>query len=129
MPPYRRSRWRCLSYAGISLLFTANVAVISIPPTLRAANLQPNDGPSGDQFGWSVGLSGSIGLVGAFNDDIGANGDQGSAYVFRSLDTAIGTITQNVKLTASDGAANDNFGNAVSLSGNIGLVGAYGDTV
>ena len=91
--------------------------------------LTASDGAASDQFGFSVSLSGSIGLVGANFDDIGANADQGSAYVFRSLDTATGTITQNVKLTASDGAAFDNFGQFLSLSGSIGLVGAYQDDI
>jgi autotransporter-associated beta strand protein len=84
-----------------------------------------SDGAASDQFGISVSLSGSIGLVGAS----GTNPKQGSAYVFRSLDTATGAITQNVKLTASDGAADDLFGISVSLSGRIGLVGASGDDI
>ena len=36
--------------------------------------------------------------------------------MFRNLDTASGTVTQNVKLTASDGVAYDGFGTAVSLA-------------
>jgi len=91
--------------------------------------LTASDGAGSDFFGDKVSLSGSIGLLGARRDDIGANSNQGSAYVFRSLDTATGTITQNVKLTASDGLANDVFGTSVSLSGNIGLVGATGDDI
>ena len=71
-------------------------------------------------------LSGSIGLVGASLDDIGANSNQGSAYVFRSLDTATGSTTQNVKLTASDGAAGDIFGESVGLDGDQFVIGAYG---
>jgi autotransporter-associated beta strand protein len=89
--------------------------------------LTASDGAGGDFFGDKVSLSGSIGLLGARRDDIETKRDQGSAYVFRSLDTATGTITQNVKLTASDGAGSDFFGTSVSLSGNIGLVGATGD--
>ncbi len=91
--------------------------------------LTASDGAASDGFGFSVGLSGSIGLVGANFDDIGANSNQGSAYVFRNLDTATGSITENVKLTASDGAASDIFGNSVSQSGSIGLVGANGDDI
>jgi autotransporter-associated beta strand protein len=93
------------------------------------AKLIASDGAANDYFGASVSLSGSIGLVGSYNDDIGANTDQGSAYVFRALNTATGTVTQNVKLTASDGAAGDYFGVSVSQSGSIGLVGASGDNV
>jgi hypothetical protein len=87
------------------------------------------DNPGSDWFGNSVSLSGSIGLVGAFRNNIGTNAEQGSAYVFRGLNTATGTITQNVRLTASDGAAGDRFGVSVSLSGSTGLVGADGNGV
>ena len=48
--------------------------------------------------------------------------DQGSAYVFTRSGT---TWTQQAKLTASDGAADDCFGDSVALSGDTALVGAY----
>jgi hypothetical protein len=93
------------------------------------AKLVASDGAANDEFGVSVSLSGTIGLVGAYYDDIGANNNQGSAYVFRDLDTATGTVNENAKLVASDGAVNDEFGRSVSLSGTIGLVGAYLDDI
>lgn len=84
-----------------------------------------SDRAAGDNFGRSVSLSGSTGLVGAsWDDDNGSN--SGSAYVFSNLDTATGSVTQNVKLTASDSAADDNFGYSVSLDGDNFLIGAYG---
>jgi len=86
--------------------------------------LNASDGASYDQFGSALSLSGSIGLVGASSHDTAGVSGQGAAYVFRNLDTATGTITQNVKLTASDGGDSDSFGTSVSLSGTIGLVGA-----
>ena len=63
------------------------------------------------------GSGGTTALVTALRDSIGANTHQGSAYLFRNLDTATGTVIQNVKLTASDGAAGDQFGRGLSLSG------------
>ncbi len=88
--------------------------------------LTVSDGASGDNFGHSVSLSGTTGLVGARRDD--DNGiNSGSAYIFRNLDTVSGTVTQDVKLLASDGAADDEFGHSVSLSDTMGLVGAYQD--
>ncbi len=87
---------------------------------IEAAGLTASDGQSNDWFGFAVSQSGNSGLVGAYLD----NTRQGSAYLFRNLDTATGTITQNVKLTASDGAADFILGYSVSLSGNIGVVGA-----
>lgn len=94
------------------------------------AKLVASDGTASDFFGGlSISLSGNIGLVGAHRQDLGGNTDQGSAYVFRNLNTATGTVNQNVKLTASDGGAGDLFGAGVSISGSIGLVGARGDTI
>ena len=91
------------------------------PSHLQAqVRLTASDGIANDYFGYFVSQSGTIGLVGAY----GKNTSTGAAYVFRSLDTASGTVTQNVKLTASDGVANDYFGISVSQSGTIGLVGA-----
>lgn len=108
----------------------ALVATLAIQPaTTNAAGLVASDGATSDYFGFSASLSGTVGLVGAYGDDIGFNFDRGSAYVFRNLDTATGTITQNVKLIASDGAASAYFGSSASLSGTVGLVGAYGDSV
>lgn len=85
-----------------------------------------SDGAAGDSLGISVGLSGSIGVVGAFGH--ATNGaTSGAVYVFRNLDTATGTVTQNVKLVASDAAASDYFGFTVAIDGNIALSSAYQD--
>ena len=89
----------------------------------QEAKLTAADGAAGDQFGWSVSLSGGRALVGAHADD--DNGSvSGSAYVF-ALDGT--TWTQEAKLTAADGAEFDSFGYSVSLSGDRALVGARGD--
>ena len=40
---------------------------------------------------------------------------------------ADGSGNQTAKLTASDAAGNDNFGYAVSISGDTALIGAYKD--
>lgn len=48
----------------------------------QQAKLVAADGAEGDYFGFSVALSGDTALVGAHADDIGANVEQGSAYVF-----------------------------------------------
>jgi len=85
--------------------------------------LTASDGASEDRFGYSVSLSGDYALIGAsFVDDNGS--ESGSAYVFVRSGT---TWTQQQKLTASDGAANDHFGYSVSLSGDCALIGAWGD--
>jgi hypothetical protein len=40
------------------------------------------------------------------------------------LDTITGTVNESAKLLASDASAGDRFGNAVAVSGNVGVVGA-----
>lgn len=69
-------------------------------------------------------ISGDTVVVGAPFDDIGAQANQGSVYLFTRNGAA---WTERQKLTASDGAANDNFGSAVALDGDTVAVGALGD--
>jgi hypothetical protein len=88
------------------------------------ATLTATGGAAGDQFGYSVAISGDTAIVGAAVDDVGANNNQGSAYVFTRSGT---TWTQQAQLIAVDGAFNDRFGISVALSGNTAIVGAYGD--
>ncbi len=64
--------------------------------------------------------------MGADGDDVGANANQGSAYVFTRSGT---TWTEQAKLTASDGATDDYFGWAAAVSGDTVVVGAYHDDV
>jgi len=79
-----------------------------------------SDGAAGDYFGYSVSISGDTAVVGAYADD----GNKGSAYVFVRSGT---TWSQQAKLIASDGAASDQFGQSVSISGDTVVVGAPGD--
>ena len=87
------------------------------------AKLLPGDGAADDLFGRSVSVSGDMAVVGADGDD--DNGmDSGSAYIF----VRSGSIwSEQAKLTASDGAADDRFGSSVSVSGDTAAVGALGD--
>ena len=96
------------------------VMMLSSGHSLSAQELNASDGAANDRFGESVSLSGNTGLIGARFDGLFF----GSAYIFRNLDTATGTVNESVKLLASDGAASDRFGDSVSLSGNTGLIGA-----
>lgn len=115
---------------GNSVALSGDTALIGAPSG-RAAyifgtdgterqKLTASDGAAGDQFGYAVALSGDTALVGAIGDD--DNGDNsGAAYLF---DT---DGTQRQKFTASDGAAGDEFGYSVALSGNLALFGAPSD--
>jgi hypothetical protein len=60
-------------------------------------------------------------------DDIGANStDQGSAYVFTRSGT---NWMEQAKLTASDGATEDDFGISAVIDGDTVVVGAFYDDV
>lgn len=96
-------------------------------PVTESAKLAPSGGTANSEFGFALSFSGRSGLVGAFQDDIGTATDQGSAYLFRNLETASGTITENAKLIANDGATRDEFGYSVALAGNVGLVTSLRD--
>jgi hypothetical protein len=80
------------------------------------------------RFGYSVALSasGTVALVGAPNQNVGANSAQGAAYLFSGPNW-----TNQVELTSSDGASSDHFGSSVSLSssGTTALIGAIGHVV
>ncbi|MCH8345108.1 MAG: FG-GAP repeat protein [Planctomycetes bacterium] len=84
------------------------------------------DGAAGHNFGFSVSISGDVVVVGAYFDDDNGR-DSGSAYVFVKPRGGWVSMTQTAKLTASDGAADDQFGNSVSISGDVAVVGANVD--
>ena len=89
----------------------------------QTAKLTASDGVGVDFFGISVSVSGDTLVVGACNDD----SYQGSAYVFVKPSGGWSNMTQTAKLTASDGAADDEFGSSVSVSGDTVVVGASDD--
>ena len=95
--------------------------------TQQGGPLTASDGAAGDQFGSSVALSGHTALVGSWYDDVAANSDQGTVYVFVRSGTT--WTQQGGPLAASDGAAGDHFGNSVALAGDTALVGAHGHDV
>jgi outer membrane protein assembly factor BamB len=72
-------------------------------------------------FGFSVGISENIAIVGAFREDNNGR-DSGAAYLFD-----ISTGRQLFKLKANDAAAEDYFGISVATDGNIAIVGAVRD--
>ena len=87
------------------------------------AKLTASDGAAGDRFGVSVAIAGDTIVVGAhWNDD---NGDaSGSAYIYAHTGT---TWSEQAKLTASDGAAGDQFGIVVAIANATIVVGAWRD--
>ena len=106
--------------AGAPSNGTADVFVRSGTTWSRQAKLT---GPVGS-FGWSVALSitpasGATAVVGSPLE----NSFTGAAYAFVRAGT---TWSRQARLTAADGAANDEFGGSVALSGSSAIVGALG---
>jgi len=88
--------------------------------------LTASDGAADDRFGTSLSISGDMVVIGADgNDDAGSQ--SGSAYIFERNHGGQNNWGQVKKLTASDAAAVDRFGYAVSLSADVAVIGAFAD--
>jgi hypothetical protein len=99
----------------------------------QQAYLKASNTGDGDQFGYSIALSGDTLVVGAPFEDgkaTGVDGDQdddtrsaaGAAYVFTRTESV---WSQQAYLKASNTDAADRFGESVALSGDTVVVGAF----
>ncbi|MHC4850859.1 MAG: invasin domain 3-containing protein [Planctomycetota bacterium] len=103
------------SNSGSGYVFTRSNGTWS-----QTAKLLASDGVASDFLGRVGSLSGNTLVMGARdNDDRGSS--SGSAYVFQLQN---GIWTQTARLLASDGRANDVFGQSVGISGDRIVVGA-----
>ena len=85
----------------------------------QRAKLTSADASTHDRFGNSIGISGDTIIVGAWRDEA-----TGAAYVFQRSGA---TWRQQARLTATDSAAEDQFGGAVAISGDTAVIGAPRD--
>ena len=92
----------------------------------ETAHLTASDAAFENHFGSSVAADEDTVVVGVWWDSAGAL-QSGSAYVFTKPIGGWTTATENAKLTASDGAAEDWFGNSVAVEGDTVVVGAFWD--
>jgi FG-GAP repeat len=90
---------------------------VGAPLFIEEQKLTASDGAFADIFGDQVVASGSTVVVGARADD----NLKGSAYVFERQG---GSWVETQKLTANDGAPNDQFSNSIAVSGSTIVVGA-----
>lgn len=70
-------------------------------------------------FGFTVAISGSTAIVGANQSALDTGAKSGEVFLFDAT-----TGAQIAKLTASDAAVNDRFGNSVAISKTTAIVGA-----
>ena len=105
--------------------------LVAVTPALAAqfaleTKLTASDAAAGDVFGArasNTSLDGNTAIIGAYLDDDAGN-SSGSAYVFVKDETG---WSEQAKLTASDAAANDLFGQAVSIASSTVAIGSYFD--
>ncbi|MBI3817863.1 MAG: S8 family serine peptidase [Planctomycetes bacterium] len=89
---------------------------------VQTAELGAFDAFPGDQFGFSVSISGDYAIVGAPYKQVSSNPNVGAAYVFQR--DSNGNWMQGPQLLAADAASGDLFGYSISLSGNRVAIGA-----
>lgn len=102
--------------------------------TVRAASVAPNaedwatqrvldpQGLGYDKFGRAVAISGTVALVSASEATLGDNAAQGKVLVYERAADGMWNLTQT--LLASDGAAYNEFGWSVAVSGRVAVIGA-----
>ena len=90
---------------------------------VQQARLSASDGTNQDSFGNHVAIYGSYAVVAAHGaDDWGTSwSGKGAAYIFELINN---TWSQQSKLSASDGGAQDQFGKEVGISGVYVVVGS-----
>ncbi len=115
---------RCvLTVAAVVLSWGAGPDVAWAQCEMDEEQLLASDAAEADLFGFAVAISDDVALIGAkLDDDQGFQ--SGSAYVFRFNGL---TWVQQQKLLASDGSSGDIFGSAVSVSGDVAIIGAWQD--
>lgn len=112
-----------------ALVFAAALGNITVPNEAIAANLVVGsaqrivlpDAASLEKFGSSVAIDGDTAAVGAPNDDTPTAVNAGAVYIF--LRNGQSQWEQRQRLTASNAAPNNQFGEAVALSGRNLIVG------
>ncbi|MCI5115477.1 MAG: hypothetical protein D3912_11780, partial [Candidatus Electrothrix sp. AX1] len=106
---------------GLQDVGSAYVFVRSGSSWNQQAKLLAADGATDDGLGFSVSVDGETAIVGAkqYSTD-----SPGKAYVFIRSGSS---WSQQAKLLAADGQADDYFGEAVSLDGDTAVIGASGD--
>ena len=78
---------------------------------------------AGDQFGYSVDISGNYAIVGAYFEDDAGGFSSGKAYIFNVTTGALLHTLDNPNAYST--SADDRFGWSVAISGNYAIVGAH----
>ena len=116
-------------YSGSQTIFADGRAYVydlsSATPTVPVLTLNNPTPAREDQFGISVGISGTLVVVGTYGDDDSGAVDSGSAYVYNLTNATPGVPL--FTLNNPTPAAGDLFGYSVAISGMRVVVGAFRD--
>lgn len=107
-----------LEDSGSAIIFKRNGTVWE-----RKQKIYPDDPSENGGFGYSVSMTDTFAVVGAWNPVSGVT-NTGSVYVYK-LDIATGDWSQVLKLTPDQSVPDTLFGNQVSIADNHVLVGNY----
>ncbi len=113
------------NYTGSAYIFKKD----AVGEWSQVAKLTASDRAEGDYFGYSVAISGNFAIVGAYQEDEDATGDNtsndaGSVYFFKN--DGNDNWTQVQKKVASNRGPGDYFGYSVAISGEYAAIGAVG---
>jgi FG-GAP repeat len=100
-------------------VYTFDAATGSVVSTLTSPNAQLNGG-----FGWSVGISGKLVVVGAARESSSGLTFAGNAYSF----LAPNSDSINGSFTTPNAVAYGGYGDSIAVSGSTLVVGAPGET-
>ena len=108
-------------YDDDAAIASGSAYIFDIQTLQQLQKLTPHDGDRGDRFGMYVDIDGNRAVVASrYDDDVIKS--SGSAYVY-DVETGI----ELFKLVAADATPNDEFGSAISVSGDRVLIGAVDD--
>ena len=99
-----------------------NVTTGALVHTLNNPNPDGIIGTNGDNFGFSVAISGDHAIVGAIREGDAGDNNSGKAYIFNVI---TGTLVHTLANPSAYGtSASDYFGSKVAIEGNYAIVGA-----
>jgi hypothetical protein len=97
---------------------------LRVDPVFQSGELTASDGVSGDALGDRVAVSGGVLVAAAPTASVNGAPQQGALYVFTEPASGWSNATEVAKLTASDGAASDELGSSVAISGDTIVAGS-----
>ncbi len=111
------------NYTGSAYIYKKNAS----GDWTQVAKLTASDRSENDYFGYSVAISGNFAIVGAYQEDEDASGnntsnDAGSVYIFKNGGND--NWTQVQKIVASNRGPGDYYGYSVAMGGEYAVVGA-----